>query len=224
MLGIYFNDARTEPEENFLKFKKLSLLAETIKFYYTPSEGKYKKFLQLCKEMINHKQQFQTNLVFFQPDHKRCYFQAPSLSVEELNGFLHMISKPALRYYDEFTLRQSILYEKSIVVWFVEDEEKDEFYQIFEDFAEQKHDHYMFSIVNGDTYRGKQRSLKIFKKQGSRKIMETDFLATHHLMIDLGIEKSDFPCLFIVTYHSEHTFDSWKYKGSNSREEFESFF
>ena len=63
------------------------------------------------------------------------------------------------------------------------------------------------------------KPLKIFKNQTKRHIEEIDIVSIYHLMIDLGIDKSHFPCLFLVKFESEENVTSWKLKQNINKEE-----
>lgn len=48
-----------------------------------------------------------------------------------------------------------------------------------------------------------------------------DFVPIYHLMIDLGIDKSHFPCIFLVKFLSEEKIDAWKFKKEINKNEFD---
>lgn len=74
ILYIYYNEAHSESAENYQNFQTLSKLHWNVNYYMTDDSKNFRKFTQLCKEMINHQPKFQGNILIIQPDHKKCYF------------------------------------------------------------------------------------------------------------------------------------------------------
>lgn len=74
ILYIYYNEAHSESADNYQNFQTLSKLHRNVNYYMTDDSKHFRKFTQLCKQMINHQPKFQSNILIIQPDHKKCYF------------------------------------------------------------------------------------------------------------------------------------------------------
>lgn len=65
MVYLYYFDPRKENEENFQNFKTLSTINESVHFYYTEDKEIYDSLVDICKEMLNNKLSFKTNITIF---------------------------------------------------------------------------------------------------------------------------------------------------------------
>lgn len=55
--------------------------------------------------------------------------------------------------------------------------------------------------------------MRLFKNITHDEYTKIDSSPVFNMMIDLGITKKDFPCMFLVNFDSADFLESWKFKG-----------
>jgi hypothetical protein len=212
ILTVFYNPGGEKKRQNSKQYSILSTLYHFSRFFETSDEILYKETVAMCDNLKNEKEGEDSIIVVIHPDHHRCYFYSGYIDHKKMISFLKAKEKSMIRLFDEKSIEMSNYYDLPIVILFHQDENNFHFWNDFEELANEYHNQFFFTHINDFSYQGEYRNVNVLD-QNEYHIEKKDNDIIHRLMVDLGINKRNWPSLFVFK-KKKHLFSKkWKFEG-----------
>ncbi len=214
MVVIFYNGDDDYKERRFKEYSKIAHQCDYVHFYHTGDDEVYTSLMEICDEFRKDSEGVESDFMLLHPDHHKCYFYSGIFNYKKILKFIHDKEKPMLRLFDEHSMKMHHHYQLPIVVLFYKDENL-EFFQTYLSITEKMHPFFVFTHVNEDAYNGNYYEQDMFKTV-RKKVYKKDNINIRKLMIKLGVEVEDWPCLYVYKHHNKKFHAKWKYEGDFS--------